>query len=93
MVNAVLTAALIALPCIFVEADLAHMAEAFRTLGRLLDREERGEKLAALVEETLTMAEENSAAPEEMPTRIPSERENWRPYRKASSLSMGSTSS
>lgn len=50
------------LPCIFVEADLAHMAEAFRTLGRLLDREERGEKLAALVEETLTMAEENSAA-------------------------------
>jgi iron complex transport system substrate-binding protein len=50
------------LPCIFLEADLPHMAEAFRTLGTLLDREERGEELAALVEETLAMAERNSAA-------------------------------
>ena len=54
------------LPCIFLEADLAHMADAFRTMGALLHKEERGEELAALVEETLTMAAENSAAiPEE----------------------------
>ncbi|MBQ3276621.1 MAG: ABC transporter substrate-binding protein, partial [Oscillospiraceae bacterium] len=50
------------LPCIFLEADLPHMADAFRTLGALLGREERGEELAALVEETLAMAERNSAA-------------------------------
>lgn len=49
------------LPCIFLEADLAHMADAFRSLGTLLGMEERGEELAGLVEETLTMAAENSA--------------------------------
>lgn len=49
------------IPCIFIEADLAHMAEAFRTLGGLFDREARGEELARLAEETLSMAAENSA--------------------------------
>ena len=49
------------LPCIFIEADLVHMADAFRTLGTILGKEERGEELAKLVEETMTMAEENSA--------------------------------
>lgn len=49
------------LPCIFLEADLAHMADAFRSLGTILGKEERGEELAKLVEETMTMATENSA--------------------------------
>ena len=37
------------------------MADAFRTLGTILGKEERGEELAKLVEETMTMAAENSA--------------------------------
>ena len=49
------------LPCVFIEADLAHMADAFRSLGAILGKEERGEKLAGLVEETMTMAAENRA--------------------------------
>lgn len=49
------------LPCIFLEADLAHMADAFHSLGTILGKEERGEELARLVEETMTMASENSA--------------------------------
>lgn len=49
------------LPCIFLEADVAHMADAFRSLGSILGKEERGEELAKLVEETMTMADENSA--------------------------------
>lgn len=49
------------LPCIFLEADLAHMADAFRSLGTILGKEERGEELARLVEETMSMAAENSA--------------------------------
>ena len=50
------------LPCVFIEADLAHLADAFRTLGTILGKEERGEELAKLVEETMTMAAENSGA-------------------------------
>ena len=49
------------LPCVFIEADLAHMADAFRSLGAILGKEERGEKLAGLVEETMTIAAENRA--------------------------------
>ena len=49
------------LPCVFIEADLAHLADAFRTLGTILGKEERGEELAKLVEETIAMAAENSA--------------------------------
>lgn len=49
------------LPCIFIEADLTHMADAFRSLGTILGKEERGEELAKLVKETMTMAAENSA--------------------------------
>ena len=49
------------LPCIFIEADLTHMADAFRSLGTILGKEERGEEFAKLVEETMTMAAENSA--------------------------------
>lgn len=52
----------IGLPVIFLEADLPHMAEAFRTLGGLLaGKAERGEELASLVDRTTAMAEENAA--------------------------------
>lgn len=52
----------VGIPVIFIEADLAHMADAFRTLGSILSgKAVRGEELAAFVDETLTMAAENSA--------------------------------
>lgn len=48
------------IPVIFVEADLSHMARAYRTLGRLIDgKKARGEQLAAFVDRTMKMAEEN----------------------------------
>ena len=52
----------IGIPVIFIEADLPHMAAAFRTLGQILSgKAARGEALAAFVEQTLSMAEENAA--------------------------------
>ena len=52
----------IGIPVIFIEADLAHMAEAFRMLGNLLSgKTDRGQELADLVDRTTTMAAENSA--------------------------------
>lgn len=52
----------IGIPCIFIEGNLEHMAQAFRTLGSILDgKEERGEDLAQFTEKTIAMAEENSA--------------------------------
>lgn len=51
----------IGIPVIFIEADLNHMAKAFRMLGDIFNNEERGEELAKLVEETVSMAKENSA--------------------------------
>lgn len=52
----------VGIPVIFIEADLVHMADAFRTLGSILSgKAARGEQLAAFVDETLTMAAENSA--------------------------------
>lgn len=52
----------IGIPVIFIEADLPHMANAFRTLGRILSgKAARGEELAAFVEQTVSMAEENAA--------------------------------
>ncbi len=52
----------IGIPVIFVEADLAHMAAAFRTLGGLLSgKAARGEELANLVDRTTALAEENAA--------------------------------
>ena len=51
----------IGMPVIFIEADLPHMAEAYRTLGNILSgKEARGEELAAFVEETVSMAKENA---------------------------------
>ena len=52
----------IGMPVIFIEADLPHMAAAYRTLGKILrGKEARGEELAAFVEQTISMAEENAA--------------------------------
>lgn len=52
----------IGIPCIFIEGNLEHMAQAFRTLGSILEgKEERGEALAAFTEKTVAMAKENSA--------------------------------
>lgn len=49
------------LPVIFLATDLPNMADAFRTLGTLLGVEERCQELAAYVDKTLAMAEENAA--------------------------------
>ena len=50
-------------PVVFIEADLPHMAQAFRMLGTLLQgKQARCETLAAYVEETLALAAEKSAA-------------------------------
>ena len=49
------------IPVIFIESDLNHMASAFRTLGEIFGKEEKGEKLASFVEETLQMAADNRA--------------------------------
>lgn len=57
----------IGIPCIFLEADLQHMSEAFRSLGTILaDKEERAEELAFLIDLTLIVAEVNKESiPEE----------------------------
>ena len=62
----------IGLPVIFIEADLPHMAAAFRTLGGILSgKAERGEELAQLVDRTTAMAAENSAKiPEDARVRV-----------------------
>lgn len=49
------------IPTVFIEATLAQMPSAYRTLGKLLDRQEQAEKLAEFVEKTLKMAEKNRA--------------------------------
>lgn len=57
----------IGIPCIFLEADLSHMSEAFRSLGTILaDKEERAEELAVLIDLTMILAEINrESIPEE----------------------------
>lgn len=49
------------IPVIFIESDLGHMASAFRSLGEIFGKEKKGEELALFVEETLSMAAENTA--------------------------------
>ena len=50
----------IGIPCIFLEADLPHMADAFRSLGTILsEKAERADELAFLVDRTLIVAEVN----------------------------------
>jgi iron complex transport system substrate-binding protein len=50
--------AAIAIPAIHITADLHSTADAFRTLGKLLGREEKGEALAKFCDKTLVYAEE-----------------------------------
>ncbi len=49
------------IPTVFVQATLDQLPTAYRTLGMLLDRQEKAEALALFVEKTLSMAEENRA--------------------------------
>ena len=52
----------VGIPVVFIEADLPHMADAYRTLGTILSgKAARGEEIAAFVDETVAMTEENSA--------------------------------
>ena len=54
------------IPTIYVNAELENIPEAYRTLGKILGREEKAEELAQFVEKTLDMAHENAAKiPEE----------------------------
>lgn len=48
-------------PTIFVETSLDKMADAYRTLGKLLDKEEKGNQLADFIDKTVNMAESNAA--------------------------------
>ncbi len=47
--------------CVYVRADLPYMAEAFRSLGELLDKKERAEEIAGFIDKTIDMAENNSS--------------------------------
>ena len=49
------------IPTVFFEADLVHMASAYRKLGELLGREDVAEERAQFVEKTVAMAKEKSA--------------------------------
>ena len=49
------------IPALFYDGTLEHMADTYRTLGKLLGREERGEKIAEFIDRTVDMAERNSA--------------------------------
>ena len=50
------------IPVVFIEADLPHMANAFKMLGQLLyDRKDRCAELSDYVNETVSMAETKSA--------------------------------
>lgn len=49
------------IPTIFIEADIDDFPQAYRTLGQILGKEEKGEQLASYVEDVLAMAEENKA--------------------------------
>lgn len=55
----------IGIPVIFIEGDILHMASAFRSLGIILNMEERGETLASFVEETIAMLDTINIPPEE----------------------------
>ena len=46
---------------IFLEADLQHISQAYRSMGEILNLRERAEVLAAFIDETMAMAAENSA--------------------------------
>lgn len=49
------------IPTVFFEATLETMPDAYRALGKILHREDKAEKLAQYIEQTIQMAEENRA--------------------------------
>ena len=49
------------IPTIFLNGDLENLPSTYRTLGKLLGKEEKAEELASFVEKTLRLAEENRA--------------------------------
>lgn len=48
------------IPTVFIDGELSALPQAYRMLGKLLNREDDAEKLAAFIENTLAMAEENA---------------------------------
>ena len=48
-------------PTIFVETSIDKMADAYRTLGKLLNKEAQGNHLADFIDKTVSMAESNAA--------------------------------
>jgi iron complex transport system substrate-binding protein len=49
-------------PVIFIEADLAHMAQAYRALGAILaDKSDKAERIAAFIDDTVETATRNAA--------------------------------
>jgi iron complex transport system substrate-binding protein len=55
------------IPTVFIQADLDSFADAYRTLGDLLGRPEKAEKIASYIEDTIAYAAEKRAliAPED----------------------------
>lgn len=49
------------IPTIFIETTLDKMPGAYRTLGQLFDKEEKGNELADYIEQTVNYAEESAA--------------------------------
>ena len=49
------------IPTLFYDGTLEHMAETYRTLGKLLGREEEAERIAEFIDRTVEMAHTNSA--------------------------------
>lgn len=49
------------IPTVFIDGALSALPQAYRMLGKLLNREDDAEKMAAFIENTLSMAEENAS--------------------------------
>ena len=47
------------IPTLFYDGTLDHMAETYRTLGRILNREDEAEEIAAFIDRTTEMARKN----------------------------------
>lgn len=50
------------IPAVFIHMEMGNMAEAYRTLGKLVGEEEQAEKLAAYVEKSLAEAADKAAS-------------------------------
>ena len=59
------------IPTLFFDGTLDHMADTYRTLGQILNKEEQAEKIAEFIDRTTEMAHRNSEKiPEEDRVRI-----------------------